>query len=68
MRKLDIVLDTLFICAILAQAAFVGLRLAGVINWQWWVVFMPTLCVASLFVPAFYFAWRIWRNSRRGGK
>ncbi len=32
---------------------FAGLKLGGVIDWSWWLIFMPTLLGVGLFIVVF---------------
>lgn len=32
---------------------FVAFKLAGMIDWSWWVVFMPEICAILLYIVAF---------------
>lgn len=37
------------------QIVFIILKLCNVINWSWWIVFLPTLISAGMFVLGLIF-------------
>lgn len=46
---------------VLCTLLFVGLKLAGVVAWPWWLVFLPlTLSVLTSLVVVVFMAFVIW--------
>lgn len=41
----------------LLQLAFIILKVCNVINWSWWIVFLPTFASVGLTVIVFAIAW-----------
>ena len=39
------------------QLAFILLKICGVINWSWWVVLIPILLFAVIYIAARLFVW-----------
>lgn len=39
------------------QLAFIVLKICGVINWSWWVVLIPILLFAVIYIAARLFVW-----------
>lgn len=41
---------------IILTAMFVAAKLAGVVNWSWWLVFLPAIILAGIWVLFFVVA------------
>lgn len=63
----DITIDVALTVLGLLQAAFIALRVAGAVNWPWWVIAAPCYPVAAfLALGIFGFAMFAWTMNKYG--
>lgn len=45
----------------LLQIAFIVLKVARIINWSWWLVFLPTFIEVGIFIIGFLVVCWLWK-------
>lgn len=49
MDRIAPVIGTVILASLAWQVVAVALKIAGVLAWSWWLVFLPILCLAGIF-------------------